>query len=229
MSELKWIVLVGAAAIAGAACGGGVTGPAELRNDPGTGSATLRVMADIEGTDIPTGFATEFRVTVRDGLGAPVSEAAVTVRNPRLGTVTLTETVSGSGDYVAARNTFASGDYRLDVVRGDDNVRGVVVGGISAHVILSPEPNDVVPAGEPLTVTWSRPVEALGADLETRDFSIDNLPDSGTYTIPGEQNPPREDQRIRVWRFNQVEIAGGLTGSRLKLSVRHTVEPIVVE
>ena len=39
----------------------------------------------------------------------------------------------------------------------------------------------------------------------------------------------RTDQRIRVSRFNQVEIAGGLPGSRLKVEVRQTVEPIIVQ
>lgn len=39
---------------------------------------------------------------------------------------------------------------------------------------------------------------------------------------------PREDERIRVWRFNAVAIAGGLPGSRLELEVRNTVEPVVV-
>lgn len=220
--------LVWAVAVVVAACGDS-TGPAVERNQPGTGTGTMRVLAEIEGSDVAGGFVTEFDVSLRDAQGLPISGATVTVRNPNLGTVNLLELSAGSGDYEASVNTFAAGDYRLDAVKDADNIQGVVVGGMSAHAILSPQANDTVPAGEPLTVTWSRPSEALGADLETRDFQAEGIPDSGTYTVPGADNPPRTDGRIRVWRYNQVTIAGGLDGSRLRLSIRNTVEPVVAE
>ena len=222
-----WL-LAWAVAVSAAACGDS-TGPAAERNDPGTGTGTMRVLADIEGSDVAGGFVTDFDVSLRDGGGLPISGATVTVRNPNLGTVNLLELSAGSGDYEATVNTFAAGDYRLDAVKGADNVQGVVIGGMSAHAILSPQANDTVAANEPLTVTWSRPSEAVGADLETRDFEAEGIPDSGTYTVPGADNPPRTDGRIRVWRFNEVTIAGGLEGSRLKLKVRNTVEPIVAQ
>jgi hypothetical protein len=122
-----------------------------------------------------------------------------------------------------------SRDYRLTVVRGTDNVQGVVVGGISAHQIASPSANATIAANQPMTVTWTRPSEAVAVDLETRDFIAEGIPDAATYTVPAGNNPARPDQRIRVWRYNQVDIAGGLFGSRLKLSIRNTVEPIVVQ
>lgn len=172
---------------------------------------------------------TDFTVSLRDPAGSPVFGATVTVKNNTLGTVNLLELSAGSGNYEATVNTFAPGDYRLDVVRGADNVQGVVVGGIAAHQILSPKANTTVPANQPLTVTGSRPSEAAGADLETQDVTGDGIPDAGSYTIPGANNPPRPDQRIRVWRYNQVDIAGGLLGSRLKLKVRNTVQPVVVQ
>lgn len=212
-----------------AACGGDSTGPAVDRNNPGTGTRTIKVTADIEGQDVSGGFVTDFTVSLRDAAGNPVSGASVTVQNNTLGTVNLLEFGAGSGDYEATVNTFAPGDYRLDVVWGADNVHGVVVGGIAAHQILSPRANTTVTANQPLTVTWSRPSEAAGADLETRDFSVGGIADAGSYTIPAAANPARTDQRIRVWRFNQVDIAGGLFGSRLKLKVRNTVEPVVVQ
>ncbi|HEX7335938.1 MAG TPA: hypothetical protein VF252_01920 [Gemmatimonadales bacterium] len=205
------------------------TGPAADRNQPGTGTNTMLVTADIEGQDVPGGFVTAFDVSLRDALGNPISGATVTVRNTILGTINLLELAAGSGDYEATANTFAGGDYRLSVVRGIDNVQGVVVGGISAHQISSPAANATVTANQPMTVTWSRPSEAIGVDLETRDFSAQGIPDAATYTVPAGNNPARPDQRIRVSRYNRVDIAGGLAGSRLKLSIRNTVEPVIVQ
>jgi hypothetical protein len=205
------------------------TGPAASRNEVGTGTQTLRVTGEIEGQDVTGGFVTEFLVSVRDAAGAPVSGAVVTVRNTGLGTVNLLELSAASGDYEASVNMFASGDYRLDVTRGTDNVQGVVVGGMSTHRILRPRADTTITANQPFTITWTRPSEAVAADLETRDFSIDAISDAGTFTISAVDNPARPDQRIRLWRYNQVTIAGGLAGSQLRLSIRNTVEPVVVQ
>lgn len=210
------------------ACGDS-TGPAADRNNPGTGSSTMLVLADIEGQDVTGGFVTAFDVSLRDALGNPISGATVTVRNTTLGTINLLELTTGSGDYQASVNSFAAGDYRLTAVRGTDNVQGVIIGGIAAHQISAPLANATATANQPMTVTWTRPSEAVAADLETRDFTAQGIPDAASYVIPGGNNPPRPDQRIRVWRYNQVTIAGGLFGSRLKLSIRNTVEPVVVQ
>lgn len=210
------------------ACGDS-TGPAASRNNGGTGTQTLRVTADVEGQDVPGGFVTAFNVSLRNAAGAPVSGAVVAVRNTTLGTVNLLELSPASGDYEATLNTFAPGDYRLDVTSGTDNVQGVVLGGISSHRILSPRADTTITTNQPVTITWTRPSEAIAADLETRDFSIDGIADAGTFTISAVDNPARTDQRIRVWRYNQVDIAGGLFGSRLKVSIRNTVEPVVVQ
>jgi hypothetical protein len=189
----------------------------------------MLVQAEIEGQDVAGGFVTAFDVSLRDALGNPISGAAVTVLNGTLGTINLLELSAGSGDYEATVNSFASGDYRLSVIRGTDNVQGVVVGGIAAHLISSPAANATIAANQPMTVTWTRPSEAVAVDLETRDFLAEGIPDNASYVIPAGNNPARPDQRIRVWRYNQVDIAGGLFGSRLKLSIRNTAEPIVVQ
>lgn len=227
--QCAWTRVLAAACVVAAACGGDATGPAVNRNDPGTGTGTLRVIADIDGNDDAAGFTTEFSVSLRDAVGAAVSGATVTVRNATLGTVTLAETGTGTGDYFAQRSSFAAGDYRLDVIRGADSVQNVAVGGIATHGILEPAAHDTVPAGEPLLVRWSVPTEAVRADLESRDYVVEGIPDSGSHTIPETFVVVRSDERIRVRRFNEVEIAGGLPGSRLQLSVRNSVEPIVVQ
>jgi hypothetical protein len=47
--------------------------------------------------------------------------------------------------------------------------------------------------------------------------------------IPGASNPARVDQRIRVFRFNEVDVAGGLYGSRMRVEVRQSIDLAVVE
>lgn len=231
----RWLRIgAGLAALAlAAACGDG-TGPATSRNNPGTGSSTLKVTADIDANDDPTiigGFSTDYFVSVRNGLGNKVSGATVTISNGSFagGKITLPETGAGSGDYLLTGNTFPSGDFQLDVVKATDNVRGVILGGPGVHNITTPVKNATVPANQPLLVRWTVPSKAKSAELETRDFGPITLPDTGAYRITGVDNPARPDQRIRVFRFNEVDMAGGLIGSRLRVTVRETVEPVVVQ
>src|SRR5713101_813674 len=117
LGRISWIA---AALVLLAACGNS-TGPAVSRNNPGTGSSTLKVTADIDANDDPTvigGFSTDYSVSLRDGLSNPVSAATVTISNPSLGTITLPETATGSGDYLLTGNTFPGGDFPLNVTRG---------------------------------------------------------------------------------------------------------------
>lgn len=219
--------LLGAAVLL-AACGD-ATGPALERNNPGTGTATLSVTADIQGENVPGGFTTDMDVQVRDAQGNPVSGATVTIRNGALGTVTLLESGVASGDYHASVNGFASGDYRLDVIVGTDRVENVVVGGIGVHTINAPGLSDTIPASQPLTVTWARGPEAFRVDVNSREYEAQGILDSGTHTIPGVDIQARPDERIRVTRYNEVQIAGGLAGSRLQLRLRQTLEPLLVQ
>jgi len=224
----SWIA---AALVLLAACSNS-TGPAVSRNNPGTGSSTLKVTADIDAKDDPTvigGFTTDYSVSLRSGAGAPVSGATVTISNPTLGTITLPETATGSGDYLLTGNTFPGGDFTLNLTLGADNVHDVVLGGPSVHSITAPAKNATVPANQPLTVRWTVPSQATSAEVETRDFGPVTLPDTGAYVIAGANNPPNASQRIRVFRFNEVDIAGGLPGSRLRVTVRNTVEPVIVQ
>ncbi len=212
--------------VAAIACGE-TTAPE--RNKPGTGTNTLKVTADIEADDAVGAFNTDFAVTVRDGSGNAVSGATVTISNSDLGTVTLVETSAGSGDYQTTRTVFPAGDFTLSVVRGSDNVKDVVVGGPGVHTITQPKANTPVMALQPLTIQWTAPRKAKSAEVETKNFNAVTLPDSGAFVVPGAQNPARPDQRVRVWRFNEVDIAGGLPGSRFRVKVRQTVEPVVVQ
>ncbi|MGH7699858.1 MAG: hypothetical protein ACREMJ_04975 [Gemmatimonadales bacterium] len=231
MRGQKAAVWLGAILLGIGACGDG-TGPATSRNNPGTGTNSLKVTANIEADDdaaAVSGFVTTYEVIVRDGLDNPVSGATVTISNPSLGTLTLPEDAQGSGNYIMTGNGFPSGDFRLNVTRGTDNVRDVVLGGPSMHNITAPTPNATDTAGTTLNVRWTVPSRAQAAEVETRDFGPFTLPDSGAYNVPGASNQARPDQRVRVYRYNEVSLAGGLPGSRLRVKVRKTVEPINVQ
>ncbi|MEO7713381.1 MAG: hypothetical protein ABIV10_10740 [Gemmatimonadaceae bacterium] len=184
--------------------------------------------ADIDAANATGGFTTDYSVSLRDGLANRISGATVTISNASLGTLTLVETGASSGDYASTRVGFPAGDFRLDVTRGADNVRNVNLGGPGVHTISAPVNGSVATAGQPLVVTWSVPSKAKAAELETRDFGPIVIADLGTYTIAGANNPANGSQRIRVRRYNEVDIAGGLPGSRLRVAVKNTVEPVNV-
>ena len=223
------ISTIAIAAFVGLLACGDSTGPAANRNNPGTGSLTLRVDAEVAGVEASGVMTTSYVVLVRDAQSLPVSGANVTVRNTSLGSVTLTENPSGSGLYLATRPTFPSTDFTLDVVRGADNVRGVVLGNPGVHTITLPARNSTVAANQPLNVRWTVPSQALSAELETRDYGTIEIADNGAHTVPAADNPARTDQRVRVNRFNELDMAGGLPGSRLRVEVRREVEPVVAQ
>lgn len=213
------------------ACGDG-TGPATSRNDPGIGSNSLRVTASIDAEDDASaagGFTTIYDVSVRDGSGNPVSGATVQIASQSAGTLTLPENGTGTGNYLLTQTGFPAGDFSLSVVRGTDNVRNVVLGGPGVHNITAPLASATATAGTALTVRWTVPSRAQAAEVETLDFGPITLPDSGAYIVPGADNQTRPDQRVRVYRFNEVSLAGGLPGSRLRVKVRKTVEPVNVQ
>lgn len=211
-----------------AACGDGL-GPVLERNDGGTGTTTLRVTADIDADQVAGGMVTVFEVKVRDGMGGAVSGATVTIQNDDFGVLALLEIDAGSGEYVAERNAFSNKDFELSVVRGEDRVDGVVAGSPGLHAILAPAVNDTVTAGDALLVTWEMPSTARSAEVSTRDYDSGVLADNGEALIPAAENVARVEQRIQVVRFNEVDILGGLPGSRLRVKVTREVEPFLVQ
>ena len=210
------------------ACGNG-TGPTTESNDEGTGSMTLLVTAQIDGNDAPGGIDAVFLVTLRDSAGGPVSGATVTINNDILGEAVLVELTVGSGNYKAAQNGLPDGDFVLNVVLGADNIGDVMVSSPGIHGITGPVENQTVVALDPLTVTWNMPLPAQSAEVETHNFQSGAVPDTGLVIVPGPLNPKRKRQRIRVYRYNEVVIAGGLPGSMFRIQVRQTVEPVEVQ
>lgn len=221
--------LIPAAALALAAGCSDSTGPAAARNNAGTGSATVRVTADIKGKTSNGSLRTEYSVSLRDAAGNRVSGATVTIKNRVAGTITLAETGAGTGSYFDSRLDFPAGDFQLDVVRGTDNVRGVVLGGPGVHTITAPTTGSTAVAGQPMTVRWSVPSMAKVAVVENDDFGPFAVADNGTYTIGGAFNPANSSQVVTVSRYNEVDVAGGILGSRLRVTVEQEVQPISVQ
>ena len=226
--RIRMFSLIGiSAAVLIAASGDSPSEPAIERNNPGSGSGTLDIRADVDAFNQAGGFVTEFSVRVRDGLGRPVTGAAVTISNAGFGEVTLLDP-EASGNYFAERGTFHDGDFALRIVSGTDVVEGVVLGGPGIHVIAEPALASVA-ADKDLLVRWDVPSQARSAEVETKDFGPLLLPDTGAVIIPGASNPANGGQRIHVFRFNEVDIAGGLFGSRMRVEVRQSVDFLIVE
>ena len=211
------------------ACGG--NSPATSHNNPGTGSSTLKATVDIDGSISSGSPLTSFTVTVKDGAGNNVSGATVVVLNPSLsnGGLPLVEATPASGRYTNSVAQFPSGDFELSVTHPSGNVQGVVVGGPGMHTINAPTVNSTMPANQPLAVSWTTPTQAKQATVWTRDLNAVSAPDTGAFTIAATQNPPNANQRVFVERFNEVDAAGGLAGSRLRVTFTASVDPFVVQ
>jgi hypothetical protein len=224
---MKRTLFLAALAATALACGGSTT--ATSHNNPGTGTSTLLVTADIQASN-DNGATTNFTVTVRDGMNNRVSGATVTISNSGLpnGSVALVEATAGTGRYLNAINQFPSGDFGLSVTRNTDNVQGVVAGGLGMHTINTPARNAIVPANQPLAVSWTTPSTAKQATIWTSDFNGISTADTGSYTIAATNNPPNNACQLQVARFNEVDIAGGLAGSRLRVTFTAQVNPYVV-
>ncbi|UCC73260.1 MAG: hypothetical protein JSV86_01465 [Gemmatimonadota bacterium] len=200
-------------------------GPVEDKNSGGTGNETLLVVAEVDLELNPGGFVADFVVDVEDGSGAAVSGAIVTIVWDRE-TVTLQEGGT-AGLYTAAVNGAASGDLKLDVVKDDMYVRDVVLGNIGIHEILEPQPDETIPANQPLTVSWVSDLKAQSASLFSPDWDFD-VDDSGEFVVPADVNDPTSSTWIELERYNEVEITGGLSGSYFLLEVEYRVEGLTV-
>ncbi len=224
------------AAIVLAACGG-KTDTAVSHNNGGTGSLNLSVKADVDAVFSSTGSPTDLIVKIQDGAGNKVTGATVTVSNLTWGSVTLTETTPGaSGDYRKTQLSFPSGDFGLSVscnpcnvpaisttatITG--NIQGVVLGGPGPHTINYPRAGVAVPVSQTVAVSWTTPTQAASASITTNNFGPVLAADTGTYTIPGANNPASTNQTLNVQRYNEVAVAGGLFGSRLRVTVEANV------
>ncbi|MGD2215434.1 MAG: hypothetical protein PVJ64_01705 [Gemmatimonadales bacterium] len=219
------IVALAFAALAASCSSADTTGPVEEKNSGGTGNQMLLVVAEADLELNTGGFLADFVVDVEDGSGAPVSGATVTIVWNR-STVTLQEG-GAAGVYTAAVTGAAAGNLELDVVKDDMYVQDVVLGNIGIHAVLEPQPDETIPANQPLTVRWVSDLEAQSASLFSPDWDFD-VEDNGEFVVPGDANVPASSTWIELERYNQVEITGGLSGSYFLLEVEYRVEGLTI-
>jgi hypothetical protein len=225
---MKRILVLSAAAVAFACGSTSSNNAATSRNNPGAGSSTLLVTGDITAA-MTTGTTpapqTTFTVNVKDGSGGNVSGATVTILNSSVpdGVVNLSEAPAGSGRYTGTVPSFPTGDFKMNVVSGTDTVQGVVVGGPGMHTINAPVAAATITHGTDLPISWTTPSVAKQVSIQTKDLTTVKGADLGAFTIVAADNPIRASQVLTISRQNEVDAAGGLAGSFLRVTYTATV------
>lgn len=212
-----------------AACGGdGLEG-----DDPGTGTGTLRVNADFVATPLVTNartatdFDTSLEVEVTRA-GQPVTVDSIVVSSDA-GDVTLTASDTGARWRGAQAGYYQA--YRLTILAGADEVRGVQVDGPALHYFTAPAPGATVDATMPLLVTWESSEEAELATIDTKQLDSIAIVDTGRYTIPvgglKSKETETESEQLRLDRAQRISPAGAVVGSDVRVMVRNEIELVV--
>ncbi len=206
-------------------------------SEPGRGSSTLDVGAHITVVNqVPNAasadqFATALSARLTKA-GAPLHGAAVTIASSKGDVVLVEQDPTGNhADYAGEQAGYAQA-YTLTARLGDDYIEGVSLSGPDVHSFSVPALAAQVAYGQPLVVEWS-PSGATLATLETRELNPLDVPDTGSYSVPGsglrKPDPGKtQDERVRVTRSSTVNIAGGTAGSDLTVTVRNEVTFLVV-
>ena len=210
-----------------AACGSDPLDPG-AGSDPGDGTRTLFVDGRVHGEPrisnarLATDFTTEF--SVRIGLNdQPVTTGSVTVSS-RFGTTPLTWDAAdgGLGHWTG---TMAGYDevYALDVVSGEDEVRGVIVDGPDIHVFTAPQQGATLDSTLQHAITWDREDAAEVASIDAEEVDRFDIADTGSYMMgvgmlkaDGEQV---RENRLEIRRTNRVVPAGAIAGSELAVTI----------
>jgi hypothetical protein len=203
--------------------------------DPGTGTNTLKVVAELEAREqIPNASSTnDFDVTIevvvtKDNL--PVTNALVIVTLDGDEELLLDEGELLKGRYTASLVGYPT-SVELDVESGNDNVKDAMVLCPDIHSFTNPTSGQVVPAGQDLEVTWEREERADAAELESKKEGKLEIEDTGSYTLDATHFPGKpdkqEDDHITLWRTQRVGLEGGVGGSELSVMVRNRVEFLI--
>jgi hypothetical protein len=217
-----------------AACGGDPLEPG-AGDDPGTGSGTLRVDADITAEGLidnaseASDFATELHVRVEKG-GGPVVTGSVVVTSAG-GSVELTyDANDNDGRWRGAQAGYHE-VYELAVVSGDDYVDGVRLDGPALHRFTAPTAGSTVDATQPLEVTWEAAEAADTASLRTEEIDEISIADEGRHVLPvgslKSKETEVEQEELRLRRSARLTPAGAVAGSELRVEVSNRIELIV--
>jgi hypothetical protein len=208
------------------ACGGG-------GDDPGTGTGTLFVDADIEASPEvpnaarPADFSTSFEVRVTRA-GVDVTTGAVTIDSDG-GEVALVFSAADNrwhGDQAGYH-----GGYALAVAAGADAVDGVVLHGPGFHTFTSPALGATIDPAVALDVRWDRDGAATTAELGTRETDRITVEDTGRFTVPAlalRHAPEQvEEEELELRRSTRITPAGAVAGSELRVEIRNSLAILV--
>ncbi len=194
---------------------------------PGGGSGTLFVTARLTSDGSTSGSSA--RVTVRAGSssGELVKNAEVAIRGGSLGR-TLVSYDDAKNEYRLDSFTWVEG-FRLEVIRGNDRLDGAIEAP-GATVITDPISNTTYRRadGPALAIRWK---DARGSNANTTQLNLDKAKIDRAIAVgvidvrlqPSEL-VVTDKERVRVERSNQVQLAGGATGSTLSAGTEHEIE-----
>lgn len=200
-------ISLGIAALLGLASACGYT-------DEGEGSGTL----DAQITALYRfGDALEISATLRDGSGANVTGAAIKVIAEEGPSVTLED--QGGGDYEGSLESYHR-RIRLSIDAGSQGNLSAALEGPGPFTLAEPLNNDLLNYnnGQEVDVRWITD-DGLRADEVALDFGRQELTsteDKGKITVRLAQVGNGHTQ-VEVTRRNVVSLAGGISGSRLRL------------
>jgi hypothetical protein len=215
-------VLAGAALLT--ACGG---------SDPGSGTQTLYVEATASSDGSSQG--TSITVLVRDGgaQGSFLQNATVTVIGDRGTNHALPFVgVFGIGAYHKSNFNWEGG-WRLKIVNGNDNLEAYVAGpGLTT--ITAPTANSTFSkaSAQNLSVQWRDDMGRTmpNADIDFRRANIDRtVQDTGSYSVDYNSLVVATDEQITVTRWTELNLRGGVTGSRFRAETKAELDLIVAQ
>lgn len=224
-----------AALLAIAACAG-EPGDFERRDDPGGGTRTLAIAAEViavpgvaNGGD-PSTFRTQYVVrVVKDG--ERIAVASVIVANVADELALRFDTRDG-GVWVGELPGYHA-VQRLDVVVGPDQVTGVRAVGPDVHTFTAPNPAmaAAVDPTTPLAVAWQRAEAADRATIQTRRSRRYTIDDTGAFELGPDDLTSRPDQpseeTITLDRSHTVVPAGAAAASTFTVTVRNELKLVV--
>jgi hypothetical protein len=206
-------------------------------SDPGVGTRTLFVTAEAFSNGSSDG--TGLRVGVREGSssGRVLSGndgAVVTVRGNQSGERTLS--FSGvswgnwtAGLFVASQMPWDTG-WHLRVQRGSDELEAYLEAP-GPTTVMEPLGNTVYhrAAGKPLVIRWKdegRRAERVRIDFDRANFDQTLAEDPLRFEVEPNRLVP-EQERVRVSRIKQIDLAGGVAGSTFTATTWHRIEFVV--
>ncbi|MBW2457132.1 MAG: hypothetical protein JRI68_21630 [Deltaproteobacteria bacterium] len=207
-------------------------GAAGSGDSAGSGTATLLVSGHVDATEsVDNGasssqFQVELSVEVWRG-SEPVDDATVEIVPIGGQPLVLQSAGQGTALYLGAGAGYHE-TYGIAVTAGSDTLSGAQVDGPDIHVFSRPTPGQVIAPETDLEVRWDRSSPADEATIETDELEETLIADEGSYTIDGAYFEGRDDgleeDRLTIRRTNFVELAGGVPGSLLRVSLRNRVE-----